>query len=114
MMKLTEEYIKENSQWPPEITQQILDDYEKARKWDFYYWIIEKINAEFVNAEVYFKQVNENQKLREQIEKRIEIHKETYDKLKNVLSPDDKGSMFKACQEDMLNELQKLLEDIKK
>lgn len=42
---------------------------EKARKWDFYYWIIEKINAEFVNAEVYFKQVDENQKLRELIEK---------------------------------------------
>ena len=79
-MKLTEDNIKfydlglsiyiknKTKQEHLQLKQQILDDYEKARKWDFYYWIIEKINAEFVNAEVYFKQVDKNQKLRELLE----------------------------------------------
>lgn len=52
-------------------------------------------------------------KLRERIEKRIKAHQEVFDKLKNVVSYDDKQEMFKACQEDILNELEKLLENKK-
>ena len=59
------------------------------------------------------QQIIDDNKLRERIEKRIEIHQRIYNELKNKEMPDDKSSMFKACQIDMLNELQKLLEESK-
>ena len=33
-MELTEEFILENSYWSPEVTQQILQDHEDAKKWN--------------------------------------------------------------------------------
>ena len=57
-----------------------------------------------------------NYKIVERLKKRIELHKQTKKDLEEAekdyldIKLSNKVDMFKACQEDMLNELQKILE----
>jgi len=56
----------------------------------------------------------QNQKLRELLEKRIEIHESTNKEINALGLTDGFQALFKACQSDMLNELQTLLKESKK
>ena len=75
--------------------KQILDDYEKARKWE----LAEKFysdNGQLINSAI------ENQKLRELIEKRIKS-----------LEPLEKRFMLPSLDNEIHKELQQLLEESK-
>jgi len=77
-----------------QLKQQILDDYEKARKWD--YLMANPANTPKIRLEDY-----QNQKLRELIEKRIKFLKETYPNANRIPFEEEE-------------QLQKLLKESKK
>ena len=91
--------------------KQILENQEDSEK---YHKDRHKIVKSFKKWEQRNKEAKKDRQIVEKLKERIQIHKQGNELLKGKLPPDEKSKMFMACQSDMLEELQKILEEKKK
>lgn len=98
MFELTKEILEKlwYGKWDKKLVKQLLDDYEKARKYD---------QIRYPDAVIL--SMKQNQKLRELIEKRIKDGNELCQELF------DKGVTHPSCESE-IETLQELLEESKK